>query len=477
MGKNLLPEKRVNSVKHDGVIRYRGFLNQERLLIAGPRAISEVLVTKNYDFEKPSQMRLSIGRILGIGVLLAEGDEHKFQRKNLMPAFSFRHIKDLYAVFWGKGREGTLAMTEHIRRNAPGESSPEKPQGDWASMEVNSWASRITLDIIGVTGMGRDFGAIQDPSNHLSQIYQRVFKPSRQARILGLLGLVLPAWFVGNIPVARNSDMLEAGREIRKVCRDLVREKQEKLSRKALTDVDILSVALESGAFTEENLVDQVMTFLAAGHETTAAALTWAVYMLCLCPDVQERLREEVRAHLPSLGDPAATVSALEIDKLPYLNAVCSEVLRYYSPVPITIRDAVRDTTIQGIKVPKGTRIMLCPWATNKDESLWGADARDFNPDRWIPSGESPEKDKLAGNGGASSNYAFMTFIHGPRSCIGMGFAKAEFACLLATWVGRLEFQLKNKEEYDEKKMLIRGGITAKPAKGLHVWARAVGGW
>ncbi|KAJ2900281.1 cytochrome P450 4A12A [Zalerion maritima] len=468
----------VNSVKHNGIIRYLGFCNQERLLIVGPKALSEVMVTKNYDFHKPEHIQYTLGRILGVGVLLAEGDDHKFQRRNLMPAFSFRHIKDLYSVFWGKGREGLLAMTEQIQKDAAANSpDPENPGEKKAELEVGSWASRMTLDIIGVAGMGRDFGAIQDPSNPLSLVYQQIFKPSRQTQILGLLLLFLPGWVVGALPVKRNNTMQNASHKIRAVCSELIKEKQEKLSRKALTDIDILSVALESGAFSEEKLVDQMMTFLAAGHETTASAMTWAIYLLCLHPEIQTKLRQEIRTHLPSLDDPSATVGALEIDKLPYLNAVVNEVLRYYSPVPITIRDTSRDTTIQGVKVPKGTRIIICPWATNKDMSLWGQDADKFIPERWMATGESPEKDKLAGNGGAESNYAFMTFIHGPRSCIGMAFAKAEFACLLATWIGRLEFELKNKEEMDEKNMLIKGGITARPSKGLHVYAKVVDGW
>lgn len=471
---------RVNTVKHNGVIRYLSFLNQERLLVAGPKALSEVLVTKSYEFQKPSHIRWTLSRILGVGILLAEGDDHKFQRRHLMPAFSFRHVKDLYSIFWSKSREGALALVDSVAATiAVGSSSDPEKSGDGkaAIVEVGGWASRITLDIIGVAGMGRDFGAIRNPQNQLSKVYNVVFKPSKQARILGLLGFVLPGWFVGRLPVSRNNDMFKARREIKKVCLDIIEEKKKKLARKELTDVDILSVALESGAFPESNLVDQVMTFLAAGHETTASAMTWAIYMLCLHPQIQSRLRAEIRANLPSLEDPSATVGALDIDKLPYLNAVVQEVLRCYAPVPITIRDAAIDTSIAGIKVPKGTRIIICPWSTNMDKSFWGADADVFNPDRWIPTGENPEKDKLAGNGGANSNYAFSTFIHGPRSCIGMTFAKAEFACLLATWVGRMEFSLVNEDERDEKNMLIKGGFTARPARGLHVWVKPLDGW
>jgi cytochrome P450 len=80
-------------------------LNTERLAIVSPKALSEVLTIKSYDFVKPAQFRFGLGRLLGIGILLAEGDEHKMQRKHLMPAFAFRHVKDLYPVFWEKARE------------------------------------------------------------------------------------------------------------------------------------------------------------------------------------------------------------------------------------------------------------------------------------------------------------------------------------------------------------------------------------
>jgi cytochrome P450 len=138
---------RVRTIPNDGVIRYLGPFNQERLLVTSPKALAEVLVTKNYEFVKPSLVRYALGRILGIGILLAEGDEHKMQRKNLLPAFAFRHIKDLYSVFWDQSSKGLQAMTEHIMSGAADRPEAEK---NTAVVEVSSWASRITLDIIGV---------------------------------------------------------------------------------------------------------------------------------------------------------------------------------------------------------------------------------------------------------------------------------------------------------------------------------------
>jgi len=446
----------------------------ERLLITSPKALAEVLTTKNYEFQKPSNVRFNLGRLLGVGLLLAEGDEHKAQRRKLLPAFGFRHVKNLYPIFWSKSRECVEAMTKEVQLEAG--KNPAADGKATAVMEVGSWASRVTLDIIGVTGLGRDFGAIANPSNELNQTYQKVFKPTRQAQILGILQLILPARLLDLLPVKRNHDVHSAAHIIRATCADLIREKRQRQALKEPTDLDILSVALESGYFSDENLVDQLMTFLAAGHETTASAMTWAVYLLARHPEMQTRLRAEVRERLPSISeaDGGKTISSFDIDNMPYLNAVCNEVLRYYSPVPLTLREAAVDTTIQGQFIPKGTHMMLSPWAVNKSESLWGPDAREFNPDRWIPKFEG---DKNAASGGATSNYAFMTFLHGPRSCIGQAFAKGEFACLVAAWVGRFGFELHDKSLVDETKIQIKGGITARPSNGMFIKVTVLDGW
>ncbi|KAL2158561.1 hypothetical protein VTH06DRAFT_4328 [Thermothelomyces fergusii] len=462
----------VNSIPNNGLIRYLGPFNRERLLLTSPKALAEVLVTKNYDFVKPDMVRHALGPVLGIGLLLAEGDDHKMQRKNLSPAFAFRHIKDLYPVFWAKAREGVDAMTDEILRAAAGQGGPGEEKT--AVIEAGDWASRITLDIIGVAGMGRDFDAIRNPGTGLNRAYTQIFNPSREARILQVLGAMISPRLVNLLPVKRNEDIRASARLIRAECADLIRDKRQKLARKEPADIDILSVAIESGGFSDESLVDQLMTFLAAGHETTATAMTWAVYLLAKHPDVQSRLRAEVREHLPPPADGAPAPSSVDIDRMPYLNAVCSEVLRYFSPAPLTLRMAAKDTSIVGQFVPRGTQIMIVPWAINKSQALWGDDALVFNPDRWMAKSDA---DKRAASGGATSNYAFLTFLHGPRSCIGMSFAKAEFACLLATWVGRFQWELQDKELMDESKLPIKSGVTARPAKGMYIKTTVLDGW
>lgn len=448
-----LPLRRfVNEIPNNGLIRYTHLFNRERLLITTPKALAEVLTTKSYDFVKPELLRSGIGRILGIGILFAEGDEHKAQRRHLAPAFNFRHIKELYPIFWAKSREMITTIEKEQTKEAP--KTP---------VEVGEWASRATLDIIGVAGMGQDFNSIADPNTDLNKTYRTIFQPNRGAQILGMLQFFIPGWILRALPLKHNDNIVAASKLARETSRQLVRQKKERLEKNEKTSPDIISIALESGGFSEENLVDNMMTFLAAGHETTASGMTWAIYMLCKHPEIQTRLRSEVRSHISSLDD---KIDSNVIDGIPYLHAVCQEILRFYAPVPMTMRDAAVDTSICGQFVPRGTKIILCPWAINFSKELWGDDVDEFNPDRWMAPGQT-------NSGGAQSNYAFLTFLHGPRSCIGAKFATAELACLLAAFVGRFEFEMNDPGE----EIVIKGGITARPRNGMKVNIKTIEGW
>lgn len=438
-------------IPNDGLIRYRSLFNKERLLLTTPKALSEVLTVKPYDFIRPELLRSGVGQILGIGILFAEGDDHKIQRKNLMPAFNFRHIKELYPIFWSKSQEMARCIAEEMSE------STEK------TVELGGWVSRATLDIIGVAGMGQDFNSLADPNTELNQTYRKIFAPSRAGQILGFMSFFLPNWFLRLLPVKRNEDVVAASKVARDTAQRLVEQKKRQLANKENMSPDIVSIALESGHFSDLSLVDNMMTFLAAGHETTAAAFTWATYLLCQNPEKQKILRKEIHKHIPSSN---STIDHTLIDNMPYLHAVCNEALRLYPPVPITLRDTLHDTTVLGHFVPRGTSLVLAPWATNTAPSLWGLDADEFKPERWTAPGQ-------ANAGGAVSNYAMLTFLHGPRSCIGQRFATAELACLLAAFVGRFEFEMKDPDEVIE----IKGGLTARPKNGLTVNLRPIEGW
>ena len=443
----------VNEVPNDGLIRYLHLFNRERLLLTSPKALAEVLTTNSYDFVKPRLLREGAGAILGSGILFAEGDEHKHQRKAFMPAFNFRQIKELYPIFWAKSREMVHGIEAQLAAQSPS-----------LAVDVSQWISRATLDIIGLAGMGQDFNSLADPNTELNSVYRKIFQPSKASQVISLLQFFIPFWMLRLLPLQRNDDIMAASAVARNTARKLVQSKREALAAKRDLSPDIISVALESGSFTEDELVNNMMTFLAAGHETTASAFVWAIYLLCLHPAVQTKLRQEIRSHIP--GGLASEIDHTVLDNMPYLHAVCSETLRLYAPVPLTLRDTAVDTTILGQFVPKGTKIILSPWAVNTSTYLWGPDSADFNPERWLAPGQ-------AGSGGASSNYAFLTFLHGPRSCIGQRFAVAELGALVAAFVGWAEVELVDREE----KIVTRGGLTARPRDGLRVVVRGVGGW
>jgi cytochrome P450 len=293
--------------------------------VTNPKAIGEVLVQRNYEFIKPERVRVGLGRLLGVGILLAEGDEHKRQRKLLMPAFSFRHVKDLYPIFWNKSKEMTSRISATIN------SSPEAS----SVIEIREWASRATLDIIGLAGIGQDFDSISNPDNDLNMTYRSIFGANRGAQIVQVLLGMLPHWLVIALPLKRNDEIGKAINTIKSVARSSIAEKRTKMLKGESHQVDILSVAMESGGFTDEELVNQLMTFLAAGHETTASAMAWAVYLLCKHPEVQRKLRDEIRSELDLNGE----IDSTKIDRLPYLNAVLNETMRVFS------RSAKQQTT------------------------------------------------------------------------------------------------------------------------------------
>ncbi|KAJ5633514.1 hypothetical protein N7528_001356 [Penicillium herquei] len=443
----------IKDLPHEGLLRYYVVGNLEWVMPTTTDSLREILVTKVYDFEKPEIMSYMT---LGNGILLVEGEEHKIQRKNLLPAFSYRHIKNLYPLFWSKSTEMVSMIEKDLQSRTVGDNV----------IQISGWASRATLDIIGVAGMGCDFEALQRPGNELHQAYKTIVTQSLSDKILFLIGALSHPRYTLDFPTARQKEVKRCNKLIRNAAQTVI---QQRMVQKSVPEahVDIISVALESGAFNEEDLIEQAMTFLGAGHDTTAASLQWSIYALCKHHDVQSKLREEFRAHLPCISSPASREDlASVIDNLPYLNAFCNEVLRFYPAVPRTVRQAVKDTTIVGKVIPKGTMLVLSPKIINQIEELWGPDAGNFNPQRFLGPGK-------ANTGGATTNLANMTFLHGPRSCIAQSFAKAELSCLVAAMVGRFQMQL----QYPDAELETEETVTVVPADGVLARLTPLEGW
>lgn len=454
---------------HGHFIRFLDYFNKECLLVTSAEAIGEILGEKDHIFKRSAQFRFIFGRYVGHGIALVEGSAHKAQRRALSLAFSARQVKDLYPLFWAKGSEAVRSLKAKA-------AVPEVP----LTIDCHDWAVRCTLDVMGTAGMGVEFGTIEGDNHTLVQAYEKLKDFSWQDAVVILLGTYIPERIATSLPLRRNRVVDRALADIRMVCRDAIRAKQNAIeSAEKCRNVNICSAIIESGMFSEDEAVEQLMSMLFASHHAPGRTMTAAVYVLCRFPEKQRRLREEVRRCLPSVDNLTDGVSSTDIEGMPYLNAFCKEVLRKYS-TGVSSRQAAYDTTVQGTPIPKGTTVKLSVMSANGDPMLWGDDVSEFKPERWFPGGSNETvagADEDDGNnatalGGATSKFANLTFMHGPRNCIAARFAHAELACLLAAWVGRFEFTLADAGLMDESKLPARALETK-----LNVCVRVVNGW
>ncbi|CAG9982392.1 unnamed protein product [Clonostachys byssicola] len=433
-------------------------LLEEQLFITKPRLLADLLVHRSYDFIKPSHLSGLLRHVLGDGLVIVEGSQHKFLRKNTMPAFHFRHIKNLYPMMWAKSISLTLALQQELT------GTPTVGERvDSGVIELTAWASRVTLDIIGIAVMGRSFNMLQKSTDPLLNIYEQLLEPQREKIAFAVAAIVFGMRTVRLLPWKINARFRQLTNSLNEICRPMIQEKRDAIVKNGDDHFDILSLLIKSNNFSDEELKDQLLTFLAAGHETTASAITWACYLLATHQEMQHKLRKEVLEALPSnslldtsdMEDLAGT-----LEQLPYLNGIINETLRLYPTVPVTLRQAIHDTHIAEYPIPKGTVLVLSIWQINRSTEVWGTDADKFIPERWITEAGKPNQ-----TGGANSNYDFVTFLHGPRSCIGQNFARAEMRCLLAAMATSFSWELA----MDQAKVLPRGVITIKPAHGLYL--------
>ncbi|PGH16523.1 hypothetical protein AJ79_01628 [Helicocarpus griseus UAMH5409] len=470
------PLKWMKTIPNDGLLHWRDTVGNDCLLATNHAALLDIMSTNTYDFQKPGRVAEFLARVIGYGLILSEGATHKKHRKALNPAFNIKNIRALYGLMWEKTGLFLEGLEGDMKKNpwAEAGTSAEKGVG---KVEMSEWASRLTLDIIGPAAMGRDFRSMQSSEHAVADAFMSILEPTKEKIAFLGINFIFPQWFTRALPWKLNKVITNTTGVLRSLCLDIVREKRATLiSTKATAkelETDILGTMMVGGDFTDDELVDQMLTFLAAGHETTASALTWACYLLTKYPEVQTRLREEIRARIPT-GDSPITYADLE--SLPLLNGVCQEVLRLYPTVPMTVREAVRDTSICGKFVPKGTRIFICPYAINRSPTFWGDNGDQFLPERWIDikaDADGVDREVVNHNGGASTNFAQITFLHGQRSCIGKDFARAELRCAVAGVVGRFRFEMQDPKQ----EIHIAGAVTTKPVEGMHLKMERVEGW
>lgn len=244
----------MKETPNDGIIHFRSFFHEGRLILTSPAALAEVLVHKSYDFEKPPWVRQFLRQFLGDGLLMTEGDEHRHQRKQIMPAFSFRHIKELYPIFWSKSIELCNVVKAELR---------DKPN---SVLEVNHFSTQVTMDIIGLAGLGRDIGSLQNSDDELVKNYEEILEPTMEKGIYFVLHLLWPPWVIRALPWKLNERVKITTSNLKRICREFLVEKKARMKTESEESRDILSIMLRSNNFSDEGLVDQLLTFMAAGY-------------------------------------------------------------------------------------------------------------------------------------------------------------------------------------------------------------------
>jgi cytochrome P450 len=400
----------------EDVVRGR-FFGRASFILNTPNAIRHVLVDNYENYTRtPAAIRV-LRPVLGDGLLIAEGRAWKYQRRTLAPAFTPRAVASLVPHM--------IAVTD--------ETIAKLQAAGGGPVDLRAAMQRMTLEIAGRTmfsfGMDRHGAALRD---FVMEYGERLARPH-------FLDLLLPlGWptpqdffrarfrqrwtqFVAMLMAERRA----AGKNEGAPPRDLF---------------DLMSVArdVETGeAFTDAQLGDQVATMILAGHETTATALFWSLYLLALDPATQNELAAEVQG--ATLND------APDVERLKFTRAVVDETMRLYPPAFLIARAAAAPDTVAGLPVRNKDVILIAPWLLHRHEKLW-RDPNAFIPQRFMPPAPPPDR------------FAYLPFGAGARVCIGAHFALVEATLALARIIGAFRVELLDKEP-----VMPVGVVTTQP--------------
>lgn len=377
------------------VVRVR-VVHRPIYLLFHPDAIEEVLVKHNTDVIKHFALRIN-PLVLGKGLLTNEGQFWLRQRRLIQPAF----LKAKLALYAPTMLDAANRLTQSWR---PGESR-----------DMHAEFSKLTLDIASRTLFSSEVGG---EAGHIVEA-MHILQANFLARFNSLF--LTPVW----LPTAANRRFKKALHQLDAVLFRFIRERRESGERKN----DLLSLLLDArdeddgGQMTDRQVRDEAMTLFLAGHETTALALSWTWLLLAKHPDVEARL---VREWETVLG--ARDVASEDWSRLPFTEHVLLEAMRLYPPAYVMGREAVRDITVAGYPVPRGTTLMMPQWAIHRDPRWWDR-PEEFRPERW-----AAEMAK------SLPKFAYYPFGGGPRQCIGNQFAIMEMVLTLAAIGRRFRF-------------------------------------
>ncbi|KAJ6586472.1 cytochrome P450 [Mycena vulgaris] len=423
-------------------IKLHRFFNRCQVYTMDTKALHHIL-SNTHIYQKSAVARYNLGRIVGPGILVVEGDVHKQQRKIMNPAFGAPQIRELTGIFMEKSIQLRDIWATQVARD-----------GGVARVEILSWLSKATLDIIGLAGFNYQINAlgaqVEDAPDELAAAFEALFKAETAFHPLRYAQARLP--FLRRIPMKANKIIAESQATMMRIGRQLLADSKRDIAESGTFETgrsrDLLSLLVRANTskeipisqrLSDEDVLAQVPTFLVAGHETTSTAVTWALFALTQNTTVQSRLRAE----LQSLE--TENPSMEELNNLAYLDCVVRETLRVHPPVIGTSRKAVCDDVLplatpytdahgilqDTIRIRKGDMILLAILPLNHDKTIWGPDAHEFRPERW----ESPITNAIPGVWGN-----MLSFLGGPRGCIGYRFSLVEMKALLFTLVRSFEF-------------------------------------
>ncbi len=400
----------------EDIIRGR-FFGRSSFILNTPDAIRHVLVDNYENYERtPASIRV-LRPVLGDGLLIAEGRVWKHQRRTLAPAFTPRAVTPLIPHMIAVSDETVATL----------EASCGKP------VDLREAMQRMTLEIAGRTmfsfGMDQHGPALR---GFVMEYGARLARPH-------LLDLLLPLGW----PSPQDISRARFRKRWTRFVAMLMAERRAAGKNKSAPPRDLFDLMgaardPETGeAFSDEQLGDQVATMILAGHETTATALFWALYLLALDPVTQEALAAEVKD--------AAANGALEIERLKFTRAVVDETMRLYPPAYLIARAAAAADIIAGMPVKKKDVILISPWLLHRHEKLW-RDPNAFIPARFMSPSPPPDR------------FAYLPFGVGARVCIGAHFALVEATLALAKLIGAFRVTL-----LDQEPVIPVGVVTTQP--------------
>lgn len=356
-----------------------------------PALVARILIERPDDFPKSNRIREGLNPLLGNSVFVTNGEVWKRQRRIIDPAFEGGRLRDTFPAMWEAGR----ASSARLR---PGVGEVEEEMSHAAADVIFRTLFSIPIEHEVASAVFREFRAYQ-----------------RSQPLLNIAAfLPLPGW----VPRFHKPATRRAARQIRALIAQLCHARAAQIATGTAPD-DLATKIMttpdpQTGeVFTPEEMIDQVAIFFLAGHETSASALAWSLYLLALYPQVQER----VAAEAATLGD-QPEFSALS--RLKYTRDVFREVLRLYPPVPMMVRQNACPEVMRDRPVAPGAQMVISPWHLHRHERLW-SNPDGFDPDRW-------QTDETR----ACQREAYLPFSAGARVCTGAGFAMVEGPLVLA---------------------------------------------